>query len=364
MGKNIVVFSDGTGQKGGVKYNTNVYKLFNMVEDRTKRQVAFYDPGCGTDMRFVTGNLFGKGFNRNIMDCYNFIFQNFEADDEIYLFGFSRGAATVRSLSGFISLFGILPKCRQDLVKQAFRIYQIKNNEQKTEQAKAFISRNSTMHCKIKFVGVWDTVAALGFPVKAISALLDRFMPHLFHSYDLSKDVQYARHALAIDDERVTFHPLLWDKLNDDGTGDRMKQVWFCGVHTDVGGGYEKDDLSYISLAWMIQEATDKGLLLYEKGSPYKKYEKSIAKLNPFGEMHDEQKGFFGKLFRRGLRSWNVKTHGIPTIHESVFERAKSTSNAQPLYKPWILNNLQYIIEPYQKTAVKETADVLDETLL
>ena len=117
MGKNIVVFSDGTGQKGGVNVNTNVYKLFNMVEDRTKRQITYYDPGLGTDLNKITGNIFGRGFSKNLLDCYKFIFENYEAGDDIYLFGFSRGAATVRSLSGFIHLFGVLPMARRDINK-------------------------------------------------------------------------------------------------------------------------------------------------------------------------------------------------------------------------------------------------------
>ena len=109
MPKNIVIFSDGTGQKGGSEKNTNVYKLFNMIEDRTNKQIAFYDPGVGTDWRLVTGNISGRGITDNIKQCYEFLFDNFKAGDQLYLFGFSRGAATVRSLSSFIHMFGILP---------------------------------------------------------------------------------------------------------------------------------------------------------------------------------------------------------------------------------------------------------------
>lgn len=108
MGKNIVVFSDGTGQDGGTDHNTNVYKLFNLILDRSRRQISFYDRGLGTGWRKATGNIAGRGFSKNIIECYEFIFRNFEDDDRIFLFGFSRGAATVRSLAGFIHLFGIL----------------------------------------------------------------------------------------------------------------------------------------------------------------------------------------------------------------------------------------------------------------
>ncbi len=346
MGKNIVIFSDGTGQIGGKNYNTNVYKLFNMVEDRTKRQVAFYDPGLGTDWHRITGNVFGRGFSKNLMDCYHFIFQNFEAEDEVYLFGFSRGAATVRSLSGFIHLFGILPKCREDLLREAFQIYQITNEDKRKDAAEAFIARNHTMWCKIKFLGVWDTVAALGLPTKILSVFFDKVFPSRFHSFKLSDSVTYARQALSIDDERKTFHPILWDPLEKSDSEDRMKQVWFCGVHTDVGGGYKEVELSNIALRWMVQEATAKGLLLYKEGACYKKYKQEIEDAN--GVMHNEQSGFPGTMFKRMQRSWDVSKHGNPCIHASVKARTKNNSNQDtPTYTPWIAQFKDAVIEPW-----------------
>jgi uncharacterized protein (DUF2235 family) len=345
MGKNIVIFSDGTGQKGGVGYNTNVYKLFNMVEDRTSRQIVYYDPGLGTDWRKITGAITGRGFSRNLLDCYRFIFTNFEADDNLYLFGFSRGAATVRSLSGFIHLFGVLPKSREDLIEQAFDIYRIVDKEKRTKQAAAFIDKHHTMWCKIKFLGVWDTVAALGFPLKWVSFFLDKFFPHKFHSFDLSDSVEYARHALSIDEERKTFRPVLWNPLPSTEPADRLKQVWFSGVHTDVGGGYKEEELSNISLAWMIKAATAKGLIIYEKASAYKYFLTAPRDVN--GMMHNEQHGFPGRLFRRLQRSWDFSTHGNPCIHESVKKRVKNSSNLDsPEYKPWILNFEKCDVEP------------------
>ena len=271
MAKNIVIFSDGTGQKGGIGSNTNVYKLFNMIEDRTSRQIAFYDSGLGTDWRKVTGAIAGVGITKNILDCYEFLFENFEAEDDIYLFGFSRGAATVRSLTGFLHLFGILPRSRKDLIHQAFKIYKIENHKKRNKKAKAFIAKHHTMWAKVKFLGVFDTVAALGLPIPWISVLLDRLTPYKFHSFELSDSVIYARQALSIDEERKTFAPVLWDALPPGShPKDKMKQVWFSGVHTDVGGGYPEEDLSNISLRWMIKEATEKGLLIYEKSDAFK----------------------------------------------------------------------------------------------
>lgn len=346
MGKNIVVLSDGTGQMGGKGFNTNVYKLFQLLEDRTSRQVVFYDPGLGTDWRKITGNISGRGISKNILDCYRFIFQNFEAGDQIYLFGFSRGAATVRSLSGFIHLFGILPKCREDLIQKAFSIYKIKDEKRRTENAQELVEKNSTMWCKIKFLGVWDTVAALGLPIKWASYFLDRFIPHQFHNFRLSESVEYARHALSIDDERQTFHPTLWDRIEKPEPADRLKQVWFSGVHTDVGGGYQEEELSNISLCWMIEEATAKGLLLYKESKYYQQYKGCIS--DPNGHMHNEQLGFPGKWYRRLQRTWTPEKHGDLSIHASVLMRTKNQMNGDdPTYTPWPSKTNQYTLEPW-----------------
>ena len=153
MPKNIVIFSDGTGQEGGKGANTNIYKLYNRVIDRTAEQVSFYDPGLGTNWRKLSGSIGGAGISRNIQECYRFIFEHYEAGDQIYLFGFSRGAATVRSLSGFIHYFGILPKSRPELIKQAYKIYQIEDENKRKEKADEFILRHHTMWARIKFLG-------------------------------------------------------------------------------------------------------------------------------------------------------------------------------------------------------------------
>ncbi|MDH5763191.1 MAG: DUF2235 domain-containing protein [Nitrospinota bacterium] len=345
MTKNIVVFSDGTGQEGGEGNNTNVYKLFNMLENRTDRQITFYDRGLGTGWRKISGNVGGMGISKNILECYEFIFDHFCAGDRIYLFGFSRGATTVRSLSGFMHHFGILPKSRPELIDKAYTIYKIRPKKENKEGLKKwqgkvddFIEANSTMYTKIEFIGVWDTVAALGLPFQPLDAILNEIpgFAHKFHDLRLSQGVKHARHALAIDDQRLTFHPTLWDK--DIEIDQSMKQVWFCGMHTDVGGGYKKHNLSDITLEWMMREATDKGLLIYrdfpEKRDP-----------DPNGHMHDSRGSFFTKLFRKKSRCWNSATHGKPVIHESVTQRTKNEKNNEnPKYDPWILK-MDYDIE-------------------
>ena len=344
MGKNIVVFSDGTGQEGGKGTNTNVYKLFNMVLDRSPEQIVFYDRGLGTGWRKITGKAAGMGISKNILECYQFIFENYAAGDQIYLFGFSRGATTVRSLSGFIHLFGILPKSRSELIKQAYKIYKKSDRKKREDAAKAFVKRHHKMWCKIKFLGVWDTVAALGVPIKSIDIIIDKIplLKHSFHDLSLSQSVENAYHALAIDDERKTFHPKLWDpKIAEDQT---MKQVWFCGMHTDVGGGYPESELSDIALEWMLEMAKNHGLKIYPR---HKVKVEGYAD----GTMHNSRGTALTWLYRRKVRSWPTKTHGKPRIHESVLKRTLNRHNVKvPPYKPWILDeSYDYETEPRER---------------
>lgn len=338
MPKNIVVFSDGTGQEGGVGDNTNIYKLFNMIEDRTQQQISFYDRGLGTGWRKVSGNVSGAGISQNIMECYSFIFEHYEAGDQIYLFGFSRGAATVRSLSGFIHYFGMLPKSRPELIEAAYDIYKISDEEKRKKTAADFIKKHHTMWVKIKFLGCFDTVAALGVPVKPISVVMDKIpgFEHEFHNFRLSQSVEHAVQALAIDDERETFHPILWDAECE--PGQTIKQVWFCGMHTDVGGGYPESDLSDIPFEWMKNQAVAKGLRIYPN-------HKVVIKGDVNGVMHNSRGEGWTKLYTKKERFWDKKRSDKPVIHESVLRRTKNVNNSDdPPYKPWILS-LDYQIE-------------------
>lgn len=356
MAKNIVIFSDGTGQdggaepkkgdhdhtKGGHNHNTNVYKLFNMVEDRSDRQVTFYDRGLGTGRRKLLGKTTGLGISKNILECYEFIFNNFESGDDIYLFGFSRGATTVRSLSSFIHLFGILPKSRPELIEQAYRIYKTSDKTKRNDRAKKLVDRHHTMWTKIKFLGVWDTVDALGIPIKSIDVVVDKipFFRHKFQDLRLSESVEHARHALAIDDERLTFHPKLWDEsIKSDQT---MKQVWFPGMHTDVGGGYHEQGLSDIPLIWMLNEAKQHDLHLWRD-------HQIPLHPDPNGIMHDSRGTRLTRRYRKRERSWDYDLPGKPVVHEGAVLRTRNKSNSDaPEYAPWILDK-PYDVEPWPK---------------
>ena len=342
MPKNIVVFSDGTGQEGGIGDNTNVYKLFNMVLDRSPDQIVFYDRGIGTGWRKFTTKVAGAGFSKNVLNCYDFIFNNYQAGDQIFLFGFSRGAATVPSLSSFIHHFGILPQSRRELTERAFKIYKTNNPEKRRKKAAEFISRHHTMWVRIKFIGVWDTVAALGVPFKWADNLLDKvpILKHKFHDLSLSASIENAYHALALDDEREVFHPELWD-TNTLGY-QTLEQVWFPGMHTDVGGGYAEQQLSDLALEWMISRALKHDLKIYPD------HHVNIDS-NPNGKMHNSRKEWRKKiLYRRKGRSWPVDTHGNPVIHESVLRQTLNRENeVTPAYKPWILDgSYSYDVSP------------------
>jgi uncharacterized protein (DUF2235 family) len=329
MPKNIVIFSDGTGQEGGKGNPTNIYKIFRMLENRSPDQISFYDRGLGTGWRKFGGNVFGTGISKNIRECYQFIFNNFESGDQIFLFGFSRGAATVRSLSGFIHMFGMLPKSRPDLIEKAWKIYKENDEINRKNKASILLSQHHNMWVRIKFLGVFDTVAALGVPNKFMSRVIDHapWMKHRFHDFKLSKSVENAYQALAIDDERETFHPIIWNpELKDH---QKMEQVWFAGVHTDVGGGYAEQKLSDISLEWMLGKARPNGLRIYTKNN---------VKIDPDanGTMHDP---FDGAMpWRRLKRLWDSEKYGKPKVHNSVFNRSLDNQNKpNSNYDSWIV---------------------------
>lgn len=343
MGKNIVILSDGTGQEGGKKEgkNSNVYQLFNMLEDRTDEQIVFYDPGLGTGFRKVTGNVGGMGISHNIKEAYAFLVEHFQAGDRIYLIGFSRGAATMRSLSSIIHHFGILPRSRPKLIDQAYNIYKERSDEPLDDRAEAFVKRHHTMWTRIRFLGCYDTVAALGLPWARASAVLDRFSPfqHKFHDLKLSESVETAVQALAIDDERKTFHPVLWEpECMDHQT---VHQVWFTGMHTDVGGGYSEHGLSDISLNWLTDQAVECGIRIYSDHK-VKITEDATAK------MHDSRGQGMKKLFRRKARSWDDERSDTPIVHRSVEVRIDAGSSLphNDEYQPWIVE-VDHSTEPW-----------------
>jgi len=260
MPKRIAMCTDGTWDDANK--HTNVYKIYKAIPT-TAEQVAYYDDGVGATPEPVwkfAGGAFGTGIFQKVADAYAKIAHVYEKDDEIFLFGFSRGAYTARSVAGMISACG-LPTANfsDDLVKTAFKAYREKDDRQKIL---AGLKDCNMYAAKIKMVGVWETVGSLGIP--SVVGVVDP-IAYGFLDTGLSPMIQNAYHALAIDEKRMEFPPTLWTSAP--APGQTVRQVWFCGVHSDVGGG-EPDDpsgataLSDITLAWMMSKASALGLQL------------------------------------------------------------------------------------------------------
>ncbi len=268
MNKNIILLSDGTGNGAAKRNKTNVWRLYEALDLHRDDQVAFYDDGVGAQefLPFkLLGGAFGWGLKRNIRELYKFLCRTYRSGDRIYLFGFSRGAFTVRMLAGMIDYCGVYTDYENEkaLDKAARKNYNAYRSRFKagllTRAIRAFVGRTdpvSPRHLpEIEFIGVWDTVDAYGFPIDEIAMAWNTLVyPIYFPDHKLSKKVRKACHALSVDDERHTFHPVLWDE-SDETDPVRIEQVWFPGVHSDVGGGYPRQALSLVALDWMIEKA-------------------------------------------------------------------------------------------------------------
>jgi uncharacterized protein (DUF2235 family) len=260
--KRLVVCCDGTWNRPDEESPTNVAKMALAVaeEDGDAKQLVLYHRGVGTG-RFdrVRGGAFGWGLSRNVRDCYRYVVDHYEPDDELYFFGFSRGAYTARSTVGLIRNAGILQREHRDRVDEAYGLYRDRGETRRPNGIEAMLFRRSYSHDEIAihFVGVWDTVGALGIP-GVPKRLCGRLWA--FHDTELSSRVELAYQALAIDERRRPFVPSLWHRSpDDDGV---LEQRWFAGVHSDVGGGYADCSLAEIALWWMAGKARDAGLTL------------------------------------------------------------------------------------------------------
>jgi len=359
-GRSIFLFADGTGNSSAKLFKTNVWRMYEAIDfgaacKGRHVQVGYYDNGVGTSSfrpLALLGGIFGIGLKSNVLRLYTFLCRNYRPGDRIYVFGFSRGAFTIRLLVALVADQGILVPAQaaqsrsyqvheaslSRQVRDAYRSFR-QNFEPNLPPGRVLVAAGRGIrdgvigvgrwvwhsllrrpkpqppdrhYADIEFVGVWDTVAAYGGPFAEFTRGIDDWVfPLTMPDYHLSPRVKKARHALSLDDERDAFWPLLWDEVYEQQlttTGgpmtigrdardkplveenrkvakDRLKQVWFAGVHSDVGGGYPDESLSYIPLLWMMDELGNEVEFL----RPFVERARDLA--NPYGPIHDSRSG-------------------------------------------------------------------------
>jgi uncharacterized protein (DUF2235 family) len=333
--KRIAIFCDGTWNtpdkmEDGKYCQTNVVKLAGALaaaSDDGTLQILYYDNGVGSEgniLKQVFDGATGTGISEKILQAYRFIINNYKPGDELYLFGFSRGAFTVRSLSGLIRNSGILQIENMDKVPKAYKIYRSRRAEYQPREIEATLFRKTyaVEECtNIKFIGVWDTVGALGNPL-----MLNGFFSkkNQFHDTELSSRVSHAYHALAIDEKRKNFEATLWHQ-QPGTTGQVLEQVWFPGVHSDVGGGFSigQSGLSDIALQWMMKKAQDCNL----KFNSIVMHPKSLAPL------HESYLGFY-KLINKIIRPMGIETPRKGKTNESLHPSVMEKYNKDNTYRP------------------------------
>jgi hypothetical protein len=391
MPKNIILLSDGTGNSAAKLFKTNVWRIYESLDlTDPHTQVACYDDGVGTSTFLplqLLGGALGFGLKRNVLRLYRFLCEHYEPGDRIYAFGFSRGAFTVRVLVGLVLDQGVIrvrpaPQPHEEpaegedgelcdvinggelrrYARWAYRRFRRVFDQTGLIVELARAMRDSLFRTRdklfkyapyddiwripveeIEFLGLWDTVDAYGLPLDEMTAGIDRWLfPLTMPDQVLSPRVRKACHALAIDDERQTFHPVLWDEATEPQDAaniddERITQVWFAGAHANVGGGYPNDALSLVSLDWMAGEAKKREVRFIKDALTL-----TTAKRDVFGRSYDSRRGLAAsyRYMPRPIRLLtNGQTHeqgffkgtwprpsptvtiGRPKIHESVFAR-------------------------------------------
>ena len=262
--KRLVVCCDGTWNTPEMESPTNVVRLARAVRPRDAQrrlQVLYYDEGVGTHgpIDKIVGGALGEGLDANVRQAYRFIAMNYEQGDEIYLFGFSRGAYTVRSLAGMIGFAGMLGRDRLASVAAAYELYR-DEKDPTGEAATAFRREHDAAVPTVTVLGCWDTVGAMGIPDKLPGIGLDAAFNKRYRWVDatLGSHVAHALHALAIDERRKEFAPTLMHSATPAQT---LEQVWFPGDHGSVGGGdRHKEPLARGALVWMVDRIRALGL--------------------------------------------------------------------------------------------------------
>jgi uncharacterized protein (DUF2235 family) len=375
MPKNIIICADGTGNYNVKGRGTNVFKLYEAVDRNGHRsdpqlpqQVAIYHDGVGTEvykwLRIASGAT-GWGLSRNVKQLYAELARVYEPGDRVYLFGFSRGAFTVRTLAGLITTCGILnlDKYRTNSVfgKGIRKSYDAYRRKYQTWLARrlhgtkvvesAALRETFSVDIPgftdpsrpvIQFIGVWDTVDAVGLPFRLADIINQVFWRFKFPDTRLSPHVAHACQALSLDEARQSFAPVLWQEGPGDST--RIEQVWFAGVHSNVGGGYPRQGMSLVALDWMMQRAETHGVRFLPAA---RELYSGTADVNDKG--YDSRSGFgvFYGWKPRDVQALCRRCDVLPKVHRSVFERiARNTEGYAPGSVPTELEVISTIVAP------------------
>lgn len=320
---------------------TNVCRLYRSIRKIVPEdvgagsfgQVKWYDKGVGTDWYDrLPGGAFGVGLSRNIRQGYKAIVDRYDDGDEIFVFGFSRGAYTARSLVGLIRNCGLLPKDKlpspeaddNPLLIEAYELYRTRDEGPDSERAIAFRAQHGAKIVPIKFLGVWDTVGALGIPVESFAGFNKALFS--FHDTELSGIVQNACHAIAVDEHREPYAATLFDPKQK--PSQTIEQRWFLGAHCDVGGGYDDRRLSDLALRWMQDKAKACGLEMDPAGTP--ELDAAVSEAS----IHDSFKEFLNGLYHvfhaRYYRGVGFAQYGAECVDGTVADRLRKDLNYRP----------------------------------
>ena len=346
--KRIVLCCDGTWNTPTKGVPTNVTKTARAVlptaPDGTA-QVVFYDAGVGTEGRLLSrfsGGVFGEGLAKNVEDAYRFLVHNYEDGDQVYLFGFSRGAYTARSTVGLLRNVGLLHKMHADRFPEALALYRRRDAPPDSYEAERFRENYSRDVQRIEFMGVWETVGPLGIPWRTrLLGLLPLVAVPIwpredldFHDVTLSGIVKHGYHALAIDETRKPYGQSLW-KTPDEDKDQEIEQRWFAGVHSDVGGGQAESGLSDTALVWMMEKAQALGLAFDRE------YVSKWLRPDPLGTLHDNGPWEWLDWLNEPRELGLAPSEATEALHESVQTRLEEG----PLtYAP--ANLLAYLSRP------------------
>lgn len=339
--KRIALFCDGTWNDAADPNPTNVYLLSQSVAEIPDQQISRYFQGVGTDGNRISGGAWGRGLDLIVLDVYRWLCENYEIGDQIYIFGFSRGAYTARSVVGMLRTAGVLKREHINRADEAMQIYRRREGG-RADNVRATAFRAQYAACsvdpnllivrpqdargreermlRVRYLGVWDTVGALGVPERIpFASIINR--QHRFHDCELSSCVEYARHALAIDETRNAFEPSPWteesiNRINNIHREIRVEQDWFPGDHGSVGGGGEIRHLSNAALLWVKEGAERAGLVFDDRNGHLANAAANTDPVN--GELSNSRRS----NWMMNLRGQGPRTQGRPARLSDVSEGA------------------------------------------